>query len=143
MSLFKTIAISGATALFTTFIPAHAATLEVHFTNLKVQKGTICVSLHQGEDKFNSGDDLIGQTINVTDETVIALFGGLEDGDYGLKIFHDINDNGKMDTNAIGIPSEPFAFSNNAKGRMGPPNYEKAKFVISGEDVEQTIRFGR
>ncbi|MNR30585.1 hypothetical protein D3C85_1480510 [compost metagenome] len=60
-------------------------------------------------------------------------------GAYGMKAFHDVNGNGKMDTNPFGMPSEPFAFSNNAVGNMGPAKWDRARFEVSGATA-QTIR---
>ena len=52
---------------------------------------------------------------------------------------HDENENNKLDTNFLGIPKESFGCSNNAKGFMGPPKWEDAKFEISNKDVVQNI----
>ena len=51
------------------------------------------------------------------------------------------NDNGKMDTNFLGIPKEPVAISNNAKGKFGPPKYKDAKFMISTSPTNIKIKF--
>ena len=51
-------------------------------------------------------------------------------GIYAVSIFHDENDNGKMDTNFFGIPKEDYGCSNNASGFMGPPKWENAKFEL-------------
>ena len=48
-----------------------------------------------------------------------------------MAAYHDENGNGKLDTNFLGIPSEGVAASNDAKGTMGPPSYEKAKFAVA------------
>ena len=65
-------------------------------------------------------------------------FEGLPAGDYGVKAFHDVNGNGRMDTNPFGMPIEPYAFSNNAVGNMGPAGWDRAKFAVSGATA-QTI----
>ncbi|MNT83012.1 hypothetical protein D3C72_2228260 [compost metagenome] len=54
-------------------------------------------------------------------------------------VYHDENNNGKLDKNFIGMPKEPVACSNNAKGFMGPPKYEDAKFIITA-DTKMTIK---
>ena len=38
-----------------------------------------------------------------------------------------------MDTNFVGIPKEPFGFSNNVMGKMSPPKWKDAKFEIAGD----------
>lgn len=69
----------------------------------------------------------------------VAVLHDLPDGDYGLKVFHDVNGNGKMDVNPFGMPIEPYAFSNNAIGNMGPAGWDRAKFTVAGETA-QTIK---
>ena len=54
---------------------------------------------------------------------------------YKRQAFHDVNENGKMDTNFIGIPKEPIGISNNAKGFMGPPKFNNAKFLLNKNTV--------
>lgn len=49
-------------------------------------------------------------------------------GTYALSVWHDVNANGRLDANFIGVPSEPVGVSNNAEGRMGPPRFEAAAF---------------
>ncbi len=59
-------------------------------------------------------------------------FFDVPEGDYALRMFRDINENGKLDTNALGIPSEPYTFSNNARSAFGPPDFNSAKFSVAG-----------
>ncbi|HEY3500081.1 MAG TPA: DUF2141 domain-containing protein [Polyangiaceae bacterium] len=62
----------------------------------------------------------------------ICVFRGIPKGTYGLSAFHDKNDNGKLDTNFFGMPTEDYCASNNARGFMGPPSFEDAKFTYEG-----------
>jgi uncharacterized protein (DUF2141 family) len=47
-----------------------------------------------------------------------------------------------MDRNLMGIPTEPIAFSNNAQGRMGPPDFAAVKLAVpaAGLDTSVTLR---
>ena len=54
----------------------------------------------------------------------------LPEGEYAFALIHDENLNNKVDQNFIGIPTEGAAASNNVKGFMSPPSYEKAKFLL-------------
>ena len=40
-----------------------------------------------------------------------------------LAIFHDRNANERLDTNWIGVPKEPYGFSNARTRTFGPPRY--------------------
>jgi len=59
-------------------------------------------------------------------------------GEYAIKVFHDANTNGELDTNFIGIPKESYGFSNNVRV-FGMPSYEEAKFLFGEAQVEITI----
>ena len=54
----------------------------------------------------------------------------LKSGYYSFSYFHDVNSNGELDTNLVGIPKEPYGFSNGEKGRLGPPDFEDCKIKI-------------
>jgi uncharacterized protein (DUF2141 family) len=63
-------------------------------------------------------------------------FKDLPPGRYAAAIYHDTNNNGKLDTNFLGIPTESYGFSNNVMGTFGPPSYQEASFeVLSGNRV--------
>ena len=76
--------------------------------------------------------------VNVAAGQREAVF-DLPAGTYGMKAVHDVNGNGKMDVNPFGMPTEPYAFSNNAVGNMGPAQWDRAHFEVSGATA-QTIR---
>lgn len=50
----------------------------------------------------------------------------LPDGPVALTLFQDVNANGRLDMNAMGIPTEPYGFSNDATVQFGPPKFEQA-----------------
>ncbi|SCY25707.1 DUF2141 domain-containing protein [Microvirga guangxiensis] len=61
--------------------------------------------------------------------TVELRLRNVKPGSYSIAVFHDTNGNGKLDRNFIGLPSEPYGFSNDV-GRRGPPNFEAARIVV-------------
>jgi uncharacterized protein (DUF2141 family) len=44
-----------------------------------------------------------------------------------------------MDAGFMGIPKEGRAFSNNSKGLVGLPTFEKAKFKFKSDKLEMII----
>jgi len=60
-------------------------------------------------------------------------------GAYGITVFHDENKNGKMDKNFLGIPQEPYGFSNNMRVVFRPPSWDKSKFVVTGPTTDVSI----
>lgn len=60
-------------------------------------------------------------------------FSDLPSGEYAVVVFHDENDNGKIDHNFLGLPSEPLGFSNGFVPGLiaGMPSFEKLKFALT------------
>ena len=53
------------------------------------------------------------------------------------------HDNKKIDKNFLGIPKEPYGFSNNVIGNMSAPTFDQAKFLISGPTTQNIkLRIG-
>ena len=61
-------------------------------------------------------------------------------GSYVVSGFQDFDGNGVISGNFLGIPKEPFGFSNDAKGRFGPPKWQDAVFVFNKSNQEITLR---
>ncbi|MBX0291413.1 DUF2141 domain-containing protein [Hymenobacter sp. HSC-4F20] len=62
----------------------------------------------------------------------VALPVDLPAGEWAVAITQDTNNNDKLDKNLMGIPTEPFAFSNNVRPRLAPPDFDDCKFTVSG-----------
>ena len=127
-----------------TLIPlgsAHAqesASVTVTFTGIQTPSGAIMVGLYDSETGFAAGEMVQGARIDVTGPEATAVIAGLKPGRYGIKAYHDVDGDGRMATNPFGMPTEPYAASNNARGNMGPPAWSDAAFEVAGETV-QTI----
>lgn len=108
--------------------------IKVNF-NVKKNRGQIALMLVNSEDNYNKRQPIKAVKSNVIDNDVSVMFYSVPKGEYAIMAYHDVNSNGKLDTNFLGIPCEPFAFSNNAKGFMGTPKFEKAKFNVDADTV--------
>ena len=65
--------------------------------------------------------------------TITVVLKDLPGGDYAVAAFHDENGNGERDRNVLGMPTEGYAFGNDAIGRMGPPTFEDAAVTVGEE----------
>ena len=99
--------------------------------------GDVMVALFDSEAGYNSNRPVARTRVSASGSAV-AVFENLPAGDYAMKSFHDVDGDGEMDTNPFGMPTEPYAFSNNAVGNMGPASWSRARFEVSG-DAAQTI----
>ncbi len=109
-------------------------TITVNISGMKADKGNVYVALYNSEKDFLK-NPFKGDIVKVTDKKATAVFKNIAKGVYAISVFHDKNDNKKMDTNFMGIPKEPTGCSNGATGFMGPPKFRKAKFKLDKDIV--------
>ncbi len=119
------------------------ANLRIVATNVKSDQGKLYVWVYDKKDDWLSDRYRTQKSITVagnrTNDTVtLELL--LPAGEYALSIYQDVNDDGKLARNFIGLPKEPAGLSNNLRPRFGPPKYKDAKFDVAvGAVVEQKI----
>ncbi len=134
------LSLAAAVSLAALASPAFAQEAEVTLTfQTGARTGSVMVALYDSEAAWSGGAPVAQARVDATTDSPTAVFRGLPAGTYGAKVFHDVDGDGQMDTNPFGIPTEPYAFSNNAVGRMGPPEWDQARFAVEGA-VAQTLR---
>lgn len=112
------------------------ASLTVQVEGLETPQGAVMMALFATPDAWDGGEAVAGQRVAVDGESVTIEFGALPAGEYAIRMFHDVDGDGELDMNLMGIPSEPFGFSNNARGRFGPASWEDAVFTLApGENT--------
>ena len=134
---------TAAAALLLTAAPAFAQSADnkvVLTFETGARTGMVMVALYDSASAFDGGSarPVAATAVSASGSRVVATFENLPAGDYAVKAFHDVNGDGEMNTNPFGMPVEPYAFSNNAVGNMGPARWSAAHFAVSGETT-QTI----
>ena len=104
--------------------------ITVTIENLKSNEGKVLIGLYNSEDDFLS-KVFMGKVVSIANNSCSITFEDVPEGIYAVSYVHDENDNGKMDTNFVGIPKEDYGCSNNAKGFMSAPKWEDAKFELN------------
>jgi uncharacterized protein (DUF2141 family) len=113
--------------------PAAATDLTVNFTVTDAPTGQIMLSLFDTEAAHDGGGKPVrAAAVPVKDGKAVAKFDGLAPGRYAIKAFHDINGDGQMGMTPFGMPTEPFAFSNNAPAMAGPAPWSASNFAVDG-----------
>lgn len=111
-----------------------AQTLTLKVCDIPKPEGYLYVAFYASESDFLK-KPFAGFRVAVSDTTLVIPCQGLPEGEYAFSLFHDTNDNGRLDTGTLGIPTEKYAFSNNAKGIMGPPEYDKCIFYLHKDTI--------
>jgi uncharacterized protein (DUF2141 family) len=138
--LYLNFGLSSATVLSPTPAPS-TGTLTVNLSNFRNDKGNAVVELFYGEKGFPKLPERALKIIYVPIKAkrATAIFENLPPGEYAVSVYHDENNNRKMDTNFFGIPKEGVGASNNARGHFGPPMYSDAKFNFNGGSLSLNI----
>ena len=135
--ILASIIISAAVVFNAMAMPAKTADLTVTLSGVGEQ-GNVMVALYKKDDKWMGKASAYNMTAALK-AGVQVVFKDLAEGDYAISTFVDENSNRRLDTNAIGIPTEPYGFSNDASGNFGPPTFEQAKFVVGKNHQTLTI----
>ena len=139
-SIFTAMAMTGVSFSAAAMAQNDNATLTLSFTSISEQEGSVMGVLVDSEDAYNGKSAPLRMIMIKADKSEIAVqFAGLKPGRYAIKSFHDIDSDGKMGTNPYGMPIEPFAFSNNAVGNMGPAKWADASFELKAGDNAHSI----
>ena len=110
--------------------PQTTYTLQIIVNNFEIIKGELQVCLTDKKEDFLKHCKY-AKVVTVTNYSVSLEIANIKTGIYSISVFHDENNNGVLDTGFFGIPSEPYAFSNNPSRSFGPPNFEKCTLLIN------------
>ncbi|MDD2466411.1 MAG: DUF2141 domain-containing protein [Desulfobulbus sp.] len=110
--------------------------------NIRNSTGTVACALFESPEGFpkeylHSATNIM--MIKIRDSQARCDFEDIPPGRYAMAVVHDENMNGKLDTNLIGIPTEGYGFSNDAKAMLGAPSFSAASFLYDGRNIELTM----
>lgn len=116
--------------------------MELCVVNIKKESGRVWVGIYRSQEEFLDREKarLVEMKVDKAGKLVIPI----EDLDYGTEyafaIFHDEDDDGELNLNWLGLPSEPWAFSGEPKTRLRLPRFDEVKFCFKHGKESQTIR---
>jgi uncharacterized protein (DUF2141 family) len=115
--------------------------LYVEVIGCKNDKGTVRIALCNSEQNYLSGTVAFrGDSLRIVNRQAGIVFRDIPYGEYGVKVYHDENGDGKLTTGLMGIPLEAYGFSNNARGRFGPPKWSVVKFRFESSSDSMVIQ---
>lgn len=129
LSLLARVACVAAIAAAGSAARAYDLTVEVH--NARSDKGTVDGALYADAASWMK-HSLQGERQPAAGKTVL-VYRNLQPGTYALSLFHDENGNGKLDSNVVGIPTERYGFSRDARGHMSAPSFADAAVDLRGD----------
>jgi uncharacterized protein (DUF2141 family) len=101
--------------------------LTITINGFKNQKGTVKLQVQNAQQK-----EVFQKIAPVPGKTYLIVINDVPEGAYVVNVIHDKNNNNKLDTNWMGIPSEGWGCSNDARGFMSAPAFRNKLFPVKG-----------
>lgn len=126
-------------------VPGRAAaegTLRVTATNVASDAGSFIVWVYDDAEAWLGDGWRTRKVVKVAGQRAgdaITVEIPLPAGEYALSVFHDVDDDGKLERNFLGLPKEPAGLSNNLRPKFGPPRWKDAKFAVGDGVTVQEI----
>ena len=109
-------------------------------TALASTHSVVRLNFYNVSDTFlKHGQQALRLEVRPAGKDVISIPVDLAPGEWAVALTQDVNDNDKLDKNFLGIPTEPYAFSNNVRPHLAAPKFEECKFTVSGPGKVVTI----
>ena len=119
---------------------AEGVTLTVTVTDIPGVKGDMLIGLYNSVESFTDAPLPESPKITlVTEAAPVPKLKNVTPGIYAIAVIQDLNQNGILDKNFLGIPKEPLAFSGIKKIPMGKPKFADCSFEVKEEDMAWTI----
>ena len=127
-------------AAFALPMAASAAEVLVRITGLSEPLGQVGCSLFAGPAGVPKDSAGAGQLWQAADaKGVTCRYSDVPEGTYAVSIGHDLNGNKRVDANFIGLPTEQWGVSNNARPNMRAPRFDEAMFKVTADAKEVVI----
>jgi uncharacterized protein (DUF2141 family) len=120
--------------------PVLAGDLTIEVSGITPGRGQIYVAVYDGPDTFpTAGQQRTGRILEASAQSLVVHFEDLPPGEYAAAAFQDVNGNGKLDKNFLGMPREPYGFSNAARGSAGPPKFSAAAVTLNPDGTTTIV----
>ena len=123
-------------------LDAAAATLTLKVTDIRKDSGHLMITVESTADGWNGKQKEAARApIKAVNGELVYRFENLPPGPCAVQVMHDENDNGKLDSNFLDIPSEGYGFSNNPRV-MRRATFEETRFALpaAGSEIDVRLR---
>lgn len=110
--------------------PEASGSITVRVTNVNNKKGAVMLALFSSSKGFpyETSYAIQKQKGSAVNGVIELSFTDIPAGTYAIALFHDTNNDGKLNTNFMGIPKEGYGVSNNTYNTFSAPGYKESSF---------------
>jgi uncharacterized protein (DUF2141 family) len=130
------IALWGAALLAAHGAWAEGAPIQIEVSGVRSAMGTIRIDVCTADTFLKPDCPYWGRAPAVQGMTTVVI-PDVPPGTYAAQVYHDVNDNHRVDRGLLGIPVEDIGFTNDAPLGLTGPKFAKAAFVHT--DVPQIL----
>lgn len=112
--------------------PATAGCATVEIQNVRPQQGTVMVAAYGSADSYGK-QPLVQVRVPAGEINMSVQLCGLSGTEVALMLFQDLDGDGKMARNLMGMPTEPWGSSGNP-GMFGP-KWDTGKVALDGAPI--------
>ena len=106
---------------------AQSDNITLEILNIKDITGEMVVSVYNNDRNWLiEGKEYWKKRFEVTSSAMEVKIENLPSSDYAIALFQDVNSDTEFNTNKLGIPAEPYGFSNNVRPVFKAPPFGKA-----------------
>ena len=129
--IFGSLAVLGLLASVTALAAdADPPGFTVEIRNIADPDGALYVQILAGEQAYRKSNPATAQFILPAQSGSVRFsFDSLPAGEYAVRVMQDLDGDGELKTNMVGMPQEPWGVSNDARGSFGPPSWEQVKIA--------------
>ena len=121
----------------------HAGDLALSVNGVRSASGTIMIAVYDAEAGFRDPTNAMARiSLRARKGSVKVTLPDLPPVTYAVSVFHDENGDKKLDSNLLGIPTEGYGFSNDARGSMGPTTFQASAVEIGTGNMPIPIMLG-
>lgn len=118
---------------------ASPRTVSVTITTSVEREGELHLAVYDSDRGFQSREEVLSVVRPTTGSPLSVELELPAEGAYALAAFHDLNGNGKLDTNVFGVPTEPYGFSKVPPSKWREPAFAEIATPFKGDGLEATI----
>ena len=116
-----------------------AAELNVTISGIKEHNGALYIAAFDSAEAMQKGQQWLSMIRTANSDSYHFAEANLKPGSYAFRVFHDVNGDGELNMNLMGIPTEPYGFSMNPV-TMGPPSFEQSAVNLTDDGASIEIK---
>ncbi|TXF90000.1 DUF2141 domain-containing protein [Neolewinella aurantiaca] len=123
------------------FIVTSPQNVSLQVSSTAAAKGDFHLAVYASAADYEARRPLVGAVKACNDDVVGFEIDLPSAGDYVISGYHDLNGNGKLDFNMMGIPKEPYGFVRPPVSKWKEPQFEEIATSVDGGKLQAKLDF--